>query len=74
MRPYMKVEEVAVELGVSFGTVYNYLSDGHLHREQIGRKKYFVRTEVMELKAKLESAGAIGIAGVEKKEACDAAA
>ncbi len=59
MRPYMKAEEVAVVLGCSVGTVYNYLRDGLLHREKIGRKWYFVRHEVDGLKAQLASAGAV---------------
>lgn len=53
----MRAEEVAVELGVSIGTVYNYLRDGLLQQEQVGRKRYFVRSEVLALKEKLSSAG-----------------
>lgn len=51
--PYMRAEEVAVELDVSIGTVYNYRSDGLLVQEQVGRKRYFIRKQVLELKAKL---------------------
>lgn len=54
MGRFMKAEEVAVELGISMATVYNYRRDGLLHQEQVGRKRYFVREQVLALKAQLQ--------------------
>jgi excisionase family DNA binding protein len=53
----MSAEEVAVELKRSVSTVYNWRNAGLLRQEQVGSKKKFVRSEVMDFKAQLIAAG-----------------
>ncbi len=58
MKTHLRAEEVAVVLGCSINTVYNYRKDGLLTQEPVGRKRMFITAQVHELKEKLAAATA----------------
>ena len=53
MKKYMKAEEVAIALGRSVSTVYNYRRAGILEQKRVAGKKVFVREQVDALKREL---------------------